>query len=312
MILGPKSLLTVPTELDTEKMQILEKLLDLHEESFFEHYTHENPLVSIGILAFEIPNVNARGKVERLTLSVIIDGNHKVAPYQSHLEKIVDSIKAIDDVYSALYLGTPQENPDSKPKFEQLKSILENGLKNCEDFERSQKSGNLVFFGLQAVGKSSIIKRLSSGMYDANIRPTLGTQIVRSMLESMQFQIYDLGGQESIRKHWFDRPLSPSAIVYVVDCTRNPDENKLAKYEFDRVVNHYFGKNPMEKIENKTPVLILVNKTDLNQTCEEDFYEKLLKPKNFKINYKIGCVSALLNEGIMENVKWMVQQLLTL
>jgi hypothetical protein len=52
----------------------------------------------------------------------------------------------------------------------------------------------------------------------------------------------------------------------------------------------------------------LGNKKDLKHKFSEKAINKLLKPKN--INFKIGTVSALTNEGIEENFKWLIRSIL--
>jgi predicted GTPase len=77
------------------------------------------------------------------------------------------------------------------------------------------------------------------------------------------------------------------------------------------MMDNYFTKNAPQKVPKDTPVLILANKIDLcPKAPTEKQIEKILKPKSFDINYKIGLVSALKNEGIEDNFKWLVKAFL--
>ncbi len=66
--------------------------------------------------------------------------------------------------------------------------------------------------------------------------------------------------------------------------------------------------NSNQKLPVNTPILILGNKNDLKHKLNKEGISKLLKPKN--INFKIGIVSALTNEGIEENFKWLIRSIL--
>ena len=56
--------------------------------------------------------------------------------------------------------------------------------------------GKIMVLGLRAVGKTSILKRVSTGNFDENVRPTLGTQILKTVIEELRFLVYDMGGQK--------------------------------------------------------------------------------------------------------------------
>lgn len=163
----------------------------------------------------------------------------------------------------------------------------------------------LLVIGLQSAGKTSIINRLMENEFDPNVRPTLGTQIHRFVLQQTKIELYDLGGQLKLRKNWYDQSLKPSGIVYVVDCTEDTERMKLEREEFYHILDFHYGKLSPDD-QKKIPLLILGNKIDI---AKED-YPYLLKNLFFDIkktyNYRMGYCSAKENQGIMENFSWLI------
>nr|MDO8117934.1 ADP-ribosylation factor-like protein [Candidatus Sigynarchaeota archaeon] len=146
--------------------------------------------------------------------------------------------------------------------------------------------------------------------FNPKIKPTLGMQILKSAVDNFKFNIYDLGGQEKIRAGWYDKNITPDALIFVVDASAKKEDNEEAKREFDRMVDNFFGKDSQNKIAPDTPVLILGNKTDLNPSFTEKTLEALLKPAKANINYRLAVCSALNNEGLEDAFKWLVKAFL--
>ncbi len=184
------------------------------------------------------------------------------------------------------------------------------------DSGESQKSqghasdGKILMVGLSKVGKSSIVKRLAHDLYDPNIKPTLGSNIIKIFLEEMNFQIFDMGGQEKLRSQWFRQFPHFSAIIFVVNLTQSEKMWEETKKEFQHVHKYYFQDLG---ISAQTPLLILGNKLDLlseprgNHNTEIQQLVSHLELNVLPVNYHVGLTSALNNEGIIPNFKWLVR-----
>jgi GTPase SAR1 family protein len=288
--------------------------MDLASKGFFGHnfqgIDRQNSFNTANYV-FEIPNPKSRGRVELLMLALIPDENVPLNSFQSELETCANKFKAVPQIYKGLYCNSERAEPDSKDFDNQITQLLQNCLDRCQKIVAAQSVGRLVFYGLQAVGKTSIIRRITGSCDDLDTKPTLGMQVVKSVISSMTCMVYDLGGQERIRKLWFDKPLNPTAIVYVLDSTAEPSFTTQERQEFDRVMTYHFIQNK-EKIKNQTPVLILANKIDLNPNLKESDVVKMLDPARYNINYKIGLISALKNTGLDELFKWLVSAVMAL
>ena len=161
----------------------------------------------------------------------------------------------------------------------------------------------ILLTGLQSVGKSSIMKRLTQHEFDSNIKPTLGTQIYKMILQNTQFQILDMGGQKKLRSNWYSPTLKPDGIIYVIDCAGDSQLFTEAREEFNRLIAHYTASRVL-------PILILGNKVDL--LPEKNAY--LLKEVIFEIPdgviYEMRYCSALTGEGIDDAFKWLVGEIM--
>ncbi|KAG0940876.1 hypothetical protein G6F29_007353 [Rhizopus arrhizus] len=70
--------------------------------------------------------------------------------------------------------------------------------------------------GLDNAGKTTILKRINGEPIDT-ISPTLGFNIKTLEHESYKLNIWDVGGQKSIRSYWRNYFEQTDALVWVVD-----------------------------------------------------------------------------------------------
>jgi small GTP-binding protein len=303
-VVGPTPFFSIPHDVSNKQKKVLEGLMDISPgEGFFEHIDLK---MYIANYAFEIKSKWARGDVEMLMVSFFAKSK-KLSVFKETLQKFADNIKTTPKIYKGFYINKAKADSET-PKFKnKIEKICIECYEECRRTAADQKPGKMLVIGLQATGKTSIIKRITSNIYDSKIKPTLGNQIIKSAVEKFQFRIFDVSGQKNLRKNWFKGPL-PDAIVFVLDLSASTNQHKEAKKEFENMKHHYFGSKSNQKLPGNTPILILGNKKDLKHKLNEKGIHKLLNPKN--INFKIGIVSALTNEGIEENFKWLISSIL--
>ncbi len=217
------------------------------------------------------------------------------------LTLFIDANYSVRGVEKSIFLESPDDRIDQKHD----KSLLENA-------ERDSDFGKDLVLGLSKAGKTSVIKRLSQHYFDSNIQPTLGTNIMKAVLENTSFLFYDMGGQIHLRSKWTTTVPHPEAIVFVLDTSSETESLDEARREFDRIVSHYYLE---ENSLRNLPLLILGNKIDLfaKQRIHKDSLIRavfnVLQPDRFKdINYHVGLVSALTGEGIVFNFKWLISE----
>ena len=78
------------------------------------------------------------------------------------------------------------------------------------------KEARILVLGLDNAGKTTILYRLQVGTVVSTI-PTIGFNVETVTYKNIKFQVWDLGGQSSIRPYWRCYYPNTQAIVYVVD-----------------------------------------------------------------------------------------------
>nr|BAG61128.1 unnamed protein product [Homo sapiens] len=79
----------------------------------------------------------------------------------------------------------------------------------------------ILILGLDGAGKTTILYRLQVGEVVTTI-PTIGFNVETVTYKNLKFQVWDLGGQTSIRPYWRCYYSNTDAVIYVVDsCDRD-------------------------------------------------------------------------------------------
>ena len=97
-----------------------------------------------------------------------------------------------------------------------------------------EKEARILVLGLDNAGKTTILYRLQVGTVVSTI-PTIGFNVETVTHNNVKFQVWDLGGQTSIRPYWRCYYPNTQAIIYVVD---SADAERLAttKEEFHAIL----------------------------------------------------------------------------
>ena len=74
----------------------------------------------------------------------------------------------------------------------------------------------ILILGLDGAGKTTILYRLQVGEVVTTI-PTIGFNVEQVQYKNLSFQVWDLGGQTSIRPYWRCYYTNTDAVIYVVD-----------------------------------------------------------------------------------------------
>ncbi|CAD7699869.1 unnamed protein product [Ostreobium quekettii] len=163
--------------------------------------------------------------------------------------------------------------------------------------KRKEKEIRLLMVGLDNAGKTSIVKRLN-GEDTSTVSPTLGFSIKSISYGKYRLNIWDVGGQKSLRPYWRNYYEKTDGLVWVVD---SADKFRLqdCKEELHNLLRE-------ERLAGSA-LLILANKQDMKGVLGEqdiaDFLElRLLTKRHWHI---AGC-SAMTGEGLLDGFDWMV------
>ena len=174
-----------------------------------------------------------------------------------------------------------------------------------------KKKASVVVLGASQAGKTTLICYLETGepvMEDP--RTTLGIDIRETPINISGWALsaIDVGGQELYRKSLWGLGVSQAdGVIYVIDGTVKPEVDSAnfesAKFSFDYM---------LELVDNKIPLLILVNKQDLTEQVPlsvekavELYNMTEMKGRSFNI---LPC-SAKFGEGIENAVEWLLEKI---
>lgn len=161
-------------------------------------------------------------------------------------------------------------------------------------WSRSQEV-RILMLGLDSAGKTTILYRLQLGEV-VGTTPTIGFNVETVTYKNIKFQVWDLGGQSSIRPYWRCYFANTTAVIFVVDST---DEKRL------RVCREELHGILAEEELKETKLLVLANKQDLQgaktpQEITMDLGLEEMKERSWTVQ---GC-SALKGEGMEEGLDW--------
>jgi len=175
------------------------------------------------------------------------------------------------------------------------------GLLNLlRKLKKSDQEARLLVLGLDNSGKTTILKKLSDEDI-TQIMPTQGFNIKSLMHDGFKLNVWDIGGQKSIRPYWRNYYDQTDALIYVVDSAdkRRMEETSV---ELQQLLDE-------EKLAH-VPVLVMANKQDLlNALSPAELTAELglndLRDRTWNI---LAC-SAKTGEGLQEGMEWLVEQI---
>ncbi|XP_028073571.1 ADP-ribosylation factor 1-like [Camellia sinensis] len=158
------------------------------------------------------------------------------------------------------------------------------------------KEARILVLGLDNAGKTTILYRLQMGEVVSTI-PTIGFNVETVQYNNIKFQVWDLGGQTSIRPYWRCYFPNTQAIIYVVDSS-DTDRLVIAKDEFHAILEEEELKGAVVLIfANKQVLLIILSFIFMTEALA------LHKIKNRQ--WAIFKTSAIKGEGLFEGLDWL-------
>ncbi|KAK6127030.1 hypothetical protein DH2020_039228 [Rehmannia glutinosa] len=166
------------------------------------------------------------------------------------------------------------------------------------------KEARILVLGLDNAGKTTIL--------------SIGFNVETVQYNNIKFQVWDLGGQTSIRPYWRCYFPNTQAIIYVVDSS-DTDRLVVAKEEFHAILElagpegqkcykslfHKFCGWCLEEELKGAVVLLFANKQDLPGALDDAAITEALELHKIKNRqWSIFKTSAIKGEGIFEGLDW--------
>lgn len=159
------------------------------------------------------------------------------------------------------------------------------------------------WLGLDQAGKTTIIKRITSGDFEAGTKRTLGMNVDEFESGGINFVAWDIGGQLTFRDTLWEAYISGSmGLVYVIDAA-DAERFPEAKEELWKFVIN----NP--RVQG-IPILILANKQDLAEAHSAGQVARALDLHKVTIHsYAIVPTSAKSGFNVEEALEWLRQRI---
>ncbi|KAK3276520.1 Arf GTPase arf3 [Cymbomonas tetramitiformis] len=163
-----------------------------------------------------------------------------------------------------------------------------------------EREARILVLGLDNAGKTTILYRLQVGEVVSTI-PTIGFNVETVTYKNIKFQVWDLGGQTSIRPYWRCYFPNTQAVIYVVDSS-DVDRIGTAKTEFHAILKEDELKDAL--------LLVFANKQDLPGALDDAAVAEGLDLHNIKNRqWSIFKTSAMKGEGLFEGLEWLSNNL---
>eukprot|EP00303_Exanthemachrysis_gayraliae_P007015 CAMPEP_0206012870 /NCGR_PEP_ID=MMETSP1464-20131121/15541_1 /ASSEMBLY_ACC=CAM_ASM_001124 /TAXON_ID=119497 /ORGANISM="Exanthemachrysis gayraliae, Strain RCC1523" /LENGTH=205 /DNA_ID=CAMNT_0053386569 /DNA_START=9 /DNA_END=627 /DNA_ORIENTATION=- len=162
------------------------------------------------------------------------------------------------------------------------------------------KEIRVLILGLDNAGKTTILYKLHLGEVVTTV-PTIGFNVETVQYKNLRFQVWDLGGQTSIRPYWRCYYQNTNAIIYVVD-SADGERMGISRQELVTM---------LEEEELKDAALVVfANKQDLPTALKvEDIAEQLGLSGLKNRQWAIFKTSAITGDGLYDGLDWLVNTL---
>mmetsp|Transcript_47803 Transcript_47803/g.117118 ORF Transcript_47803/g.117118 Transcript_47803/m.117118 type:complete len:183 (-) Transcript_47803:15-563(-) len=155
----------------------------------------------------------------------------------------------------------------------------------------------ILILGLDGAGKTTILYKLQCGEVVTTI-PTIGFNVETVTYNNVKFQVWDLGGQTSIRPYWRCYYTNTDAIIYVVD---SADQERLGVAKEELVA--MLGEDELKD----AILLVFANKQDLPGAMSVAHVSEGLGLDTIKTRqWCIFKTSAIKGSGLYEGLDWLV------
>ncbi|XP_063976484.1 ADP-ribosylation factor-like protein 2 isoform X1 [Diachasmimorpha longicaudata] len=163
--------------------------------------------------------------------------------------------------------------------------------------KQKEKEMRILMLGLDNAGKTTILKRIVGEPIDT-ISPTVGFNIKTLEHQGCKLNIWDVGGQKSLRSYWRNYFESTDGLIWVVD---SADKRRLedCKVELYKLLQE-------ERLQGAS-LLILANKQDLPGALSSAEIAEVLELAGIKTHHwQILRCSAVTAENLVEGIDWIV------
>jgi len=198
-----------------------------------------------------------------------------------------------------------KENLGSKKNFEENFLKMGNFISRIMANFNSLVDKKILMLGLDAAGKTTILYKLKLGENVTTI-PTVGFNVEGiETVNNVRMTVWDVGGQDKIRRLWNYYFMGSHAVVFVVD---SQDRTRIdeAREELEKIITND------EVRRTCSTLLVYANKQDLPNAMTVDEISKFLNLRSLSqsgLKWYIQPAVATQGDGLYEGIDWMTRQL---
>mmetsp|Transcript_23401 Transcript_23401/g.24045 ORF Transcript_23401/g.24045 Transcript_23401/m.24045 type:complete len:187 (+) Transcript_23401:49-609(+) len=168
--------------------------------------------------------------------------------------------------------------------------------------KQKEQELRILILGLDNAGKTTILKKFN-GEDVHQISPTVGFNIKSLEYRGYTLNIWDVGGQKSIRAYWRNYFEQTDGIIWVVD--------SADRWRLEECRNQLRELLSQEKLAGAS-LLIFANKQDLGGALSVNDISDVLQLRSDDISGRhwtiFGC-SAMTGEGLENGIDWIVNDI---
>jgi ADP-ribosylation factor protein 1 len=161
----------------------------------------------------------------------------------------------------------------------------------------------ILMLGLDAAGKTTILYKMKLGDVVTTI-PTIGFNVETVEYKNLKMTVWDVGGQERIRRLWSYYYQGSTGIIFIVDsCDRQRLTGQEDSVEYE--LSQLLAAPELRGV----PLCILANKQDMpGAMTAAEIADKLRLGAVKDRNWHIQATCAPRGEGIYEGLDWLSKQ----
>ncbi|KAF8590251.1 ARF/SAR superfamily [Ramaria rubella] len=162
---------------------------------------------------------------------------------------------------------------------------------------QKEKEMRILFLGLDNAGKTTILKKIN-GEDVLSVSPTLGFNIKTFVHGKYTLNIWDVGGQRTLRPYWRNYFEQTDAIVWVVD-----SGDRLRMKDCSDELHSLL----LEDRLAGASLLVFANKQDIQGSMSDMEIRDALDLRSIKSHHwKILSCSAIIGTNLVQGLDWVV------
>jgi len=164
----------------------------------------------------------------------------------------------------------------------------------------SKKPMKMVMIGLDAAGKTTVLYKLKLGEVLTTV-PTIGFNVETVEYKNISFTVWDIGGQDKIRKLWRYYYQGTDGAIFIVDSS-DRDRIEDAREELFKMLDDGEMRSAV--------VLVFANKQDLPGAMDTSEVADKLGLTNLRNRqWFIQSACATKGDGLYEGLNWLSKTL---